>query len=103
MVAMTRIFLAAVIFAAAAAPVLLAAPGDASICIAPIDKKWPPTAATGDLACPSNDFSLRIDESFTFRFSDRPHTRLSLFLNDLYKTAQLWDSVQNPSPWCRCK
>lgn len=40
-------------------------------------------------------------QSFTFRFSEFKSTQLCVFLNDLYKTAQLWEPKQ--SPWCRCK
>jgi hypothetical protein len=40
---------------------------------------------------------------FRFRFSEFKATELCLFLNDLYKTAQLWDPNQNPAPWCKCK
>lgn len=42
-------------------------------------------------------------QSFTFRFSDFKSTELCLFLNDFYKTAQLWDPTTNRAPWCRCK
>ena len=42
-------------------------------------------------------------QSFSFRFADFKTTELCLFLNDLYKTAQLWDPKQNPAPWCKCK
>ena len=40
-------------------------------------------------------------QSFTFRFSDFKTSQLCLFLNDLYKTAQLWEAKE--SPWCKCK
>jgi hypothetical protein len=40
-------------------------------------------------------------QSFTFRFSDFKTSQLCLFLNDLYKTAQLWGAKE--SPWCKCK
>jgi hypothetical protein len=40
-------------------------------------------------------------QSFSFRFSEFKSTELCLFLNDLYKTAQLWEAKR--SPWCRCK
>jgi len=40
-------------------------------------------------------------QSFGFRFSDHKATDLCLFLNDLYKTAQLWEDKR--CPWCRCK
>jgi hypothetical protein len=40
-------------------------------------------------------------QSFVFRFSDFPTNQLCLFLNDLYKTAQLWESKR--CPWCKCK
>ena len=45
----------------------------------------------------------RPHQSFTFRFSEFKTKELCLFLNDLYKTAQLWDSKQSPAPWCKCK
>jgi hypothetical protein len=112
--------------------------GEGSVCVAPISKDWPPTAGTEELACPSNEFSLRIDaqkaipspnkesikidgsdfnmrhrivvccagepqQSFGFRFSEFKTAELCLFLNDLYKAAQLWDSTQMPASWCKCK
>jgi hypothetical protein len=40
-------------------------------------------------------------QSFTFRFSEFKTSELCLFLNDLYKTAQLWEAKR--SPWCKCK
>jgi len=40
-------------------------------------------------------------QSFTFRFSDFESGQLCLFLNDLYKTAQLWEAKR--CPWCKCK
>lgn len=40
-------------------------------------------------------------QSFTFRFSDFTTNQLCLFLNDLYKTAQLWEAKR--CPWCKCK
>ena len=45
----------------------------------------------------------RPQQSFGFRFSEFKTAELCLFLNDLYKTAQLWDPKQNPAPWCKCK
>jgi len=45
----------------------------------------------------------KLQQSFTFRFSDLKSTELCLFLNDLYKTAQLWDPTKNRAPWCQCK
>ncbi|MGB6880179.1 MAG: hypothetical protein WBD94_11460, partial [Candidatus Acidiferrales bacterium] len=42
-------------------------------------------------------------QSFKFRFSEFKGTHLCLFINDMYKTAQLWDPKQNPAPWCKCK
>jgi len=39
-------------------------------------------------------------QSFTFRFSEFKTRQLCLFLNSLYKTAQLWDAKQ--CPWCKC-
>jgi hypothetical protein len=40
-------------------------------------------------------------QSFTFRFSKFKTGELCLFLNDLYKTAQMWDAKR--CPWCKCK
>jgi hypothetical protein len=40
-------------------------------------------------------------QSFTFRFSDFKTHQLCLFINDLYKTVQLWEA--KASPWCKCK
>ena len=40
-------------------------------------------------------------QSFTFRFSDFKTGELCLFINDLYKTVQLWES--KGTPWCKCK
>jgi hypothetical protein len=40
-------------------------------------------------------------QSFGFRFSEFKATDLCLFLNDLYKTAQLWEAKR--CPWCKCK
>jgi hypothetical protein len=40
-------------------------------------------------------------QSFTFRFSDFTTNQLCLFINDLYKTAQLWESKR--CPWCKSK
>ena len=40
-------------------------------------------------------------QSFKFRFSDYKSRELCLFINDMYKTAQLWESKD--SPWCKCK
>jgi hypothetical protein len=39
-------------------------------------------------------------QSFKFRFSDYKSKEPCLFLNDLYKTVQLWES--KGSPWCKC-
>jgi hypothetical protein len=39
-------------------------------------------------------------QSFTFRVSEFKREPC-LFINDLYQTAQLWESKQ--SPWCKCK
>src|ERR1019366_7543395 len=38
-------------------------------------------------------------QSFKFRFSEFKLNRACLFLNDLYWTAQLWDTKQ--APWCK--
>jgi hypothetical protein len=43
------------------------------------------------------------NQSFSFRFSEFNSRNLCLFLNDLYKTVQLWDPKQQPAPWCKCK
>jgi hypothetical protein len=40
-------------------------------------------------------------QSFKFRFSEFKTSELCLFINDMYKTAQLWDS--KGAPWCKCK
>jgi hypothetical protein len=40
-------------------------------------------------------------QSFRFRFADFETRKLCLFINDLYKTVQLWDSKR--TPWCRCR
>jgi hypothetical protein len=40
-------------------------------------------------------------QSFSFRFSEFKTKKLCLFINDLYQTAQLWDSSK--SVWCKCK
>jgi hypothetical protein len=40
-------------------------------------------------------------QSFTFRFSEFKTNELCLFLNDLYKTAQIWEAKR--CPWCKCK
>src|SRR5882724_2372552 len=40
-------------------------------------------------------------QSFSFRFSESKAKQLCLFLNDLYKTVQLWDPSH--APWCKCK
>jgi hypothetical protein len=41
------------------------------------------------------------NQAFSFRFSDfRSQNEPCLFLNDFYKTVQLWDSKP---PWCKCK
>jgi hypothetical protein len=40
-------------------------------------------------------------QSFAFRFSDFKSSQLCLFLNDLYKTVQLWEAQR--CPWCKCK
>jgi len=42
-------------------------------------------------------------QSFTFRFSEFKSRDLCLFINDFYKTVQLWDPKQRPAPWCKCK
>jgi len=40
-------------------------------------------------------------QSFGFRFSEFKSTELCVFLNDLYKTVQLWEVKR--CPWCNCK
>jgi hypothetical protein len=40
-------------------------------------------------------------QSFKFRFSGFKTRELCLFINDMYKTAQLWES--RGTPWCKCK
>jgi hypothetical protein len=40
-------------------------------------------------------------QSFAFRFSEYKASELCLFLNSLYKTAQLWEVKR--CPWCNCK
>lgn len=106
-----------------------------SVCVAPPPTKdWADTSAFG-YACPSGQFSLRIDDrkvlswsnkesvrtdplpltgrhrvviycngkphqSFTFSFSNFKTKDLCLFLDDTYKTAQLWELKQ--APWCKC-
>lgn len=40
-------------------------------------------------------------QSFTFRFTEFKSNELCLFVNDLYKTAQLQDAKR--CPWCKCK
>jgi len=43
----------------------------------------------------------KAQQSFSFRFSEFKTKKLCLFINDLYQTAQLWESSR--SPWCKCK
>jgi hypothetical protein len=43
----------------------------------------------------------KAQQSFTFHFADFKSPTPCLFLNDLYWTAQLWESKQ--APWCKCK
>jgi hypothetical protein len=40
-------------------------------------------------------------QSFKFHFSEFKTRELCLFINDMYKTAQLWDEER--APWCKCK
>ena len=40
-------------------------------------------------------------QSFTRRFSRYQTNDLCFFLNDLYKTAQLWEN--KACPWCKCR
>jgi len=72
------------------------------------DRPWPmkESISTSDL-----DLGLRhgivimcdgkAQQSFRFRYSEYKTTKLCLFINDLYKTAQLWEDKD--SPWCKCK
>ena len=43
----------------------------------------------------------KAQQRFSFRFSDFKTKQVCLFLNDLYKTVQLWEPSQ--APWCKCK
>jgi|SRR5579863_7365295 len=43
----------------------------------------------------------KAQQSFGFRFSEYKSKKPCLFLNDLYWTAQLWES--KGAPWCKCK
>ena len=40
-------------------------------------------------------------QSFTFRFSEFTSNDLCLYINDLYKTAQIREAKVRP--WCKCK
>ncbi len=40
-------------------------------------------------------------QTFRFRFSEHKASQLCLFINDLYRTVQLWERKQ--APWCKCK
>jgi len=40
-------------------------------------------------------------QSFKFRFPEYKTRELCLFINDMYKTVQLWKSED--TPWCKCK
>ena len=40
-------------------------------------------------------------QSFRFTYSQFETKKLCLFINDFYKTAQLWDDKS--SPWCKCR
>lgn len=40
-------------------------------------------------------------QSFTFRFSEFKTSELCLFLDEAFKTAQLWEAKR--CPWCKCK
>ena len=42
----------------------------------------------------------KAQQSFRFRFSDFKTRELCLFINDFYKTVQLWES--KGTPWCKC-
>jgi hypothetical protein len=43
----------------------------------------------------------RPQQSFTFSFSEFDSNQLCLFLNDLYRTVQLWEAKR--APWVKCK
>ena len=43
----------------------------------------------------------RAEQSFFFRYSDYKTSELCLFINDLYRTVQLWKSKD--APWCKCR
>ena len=43
----------------------------------------------------------KAQQSFTFRFSEFKSKTPCLFLNDLYWTAQLWETKD--APWCKCR
>jgi hypothetical protein len=43
----------------------------------------------------------KAQQSFTFHFSEFQGGELCLFLNDLYKTVQLWETTK--CPWCKCR
>src|SRR5260370_36258696 len=43
----------------------------------------------------------KAQQSFTFRYSEFKARKLCLFINALYKTAQLWQAIH--SPWSKCK
>lgn len=43
----------------------------------------------------------KAQQSFGFRFSDYKSKKPCLFLNNLYWTAQLWESKN--APWCKCR
>jgi hypothetical protein len=43
----------------------------------------------------------KAQQSFAFRFFDFKSSSPCLFLNDLYWTAQLWESKK--APWCNCR
>jgi hypothetical protein len=76
-----------------------------SMCVAPNSAETPQRCAPG--LCASGELSFKIDQrprsaqSFTFRFSELTSLSLCLLLNDLYWTAQLWESKR--APWCKCQ
>lgn len=62
------------------------------------------TISALDLAAPHRivvSCESKAQQSFKFRFSDFKTRKLCLFINDLYKTAQLWNDKD--CPWCKCK
>ena len=68
---------------------------------------WPAASARIDGLDPAvrHRVVIRCDgkphQAFGFRFSEfHSKNELCLFINDLYRTANLWDSKP---PWCKCQ